>query len=83
MKRIKWLSHVINFVAVILGVLLGFYINEQARSSDEEKERILLINSMINDLTADIKTYQDYQIPVNEKYKEGIDSLLYYYMFFL
>lgn len=67
-----------NFVAVILGVLLGFYINEQAKFSDEKKERVLLINSMINDLTADIKTYEDYQIPVNVKYKKGIDSLLYY-----
>ena len=65
-----------NFIAVILGVYLAFYINQEAQSSREKKEGILLMNSMINDLESDIKVYVDYQIPAIIKYKEEVDSLL-------
>ena len=65
-----------NFVAVILGVYLAFYVNERAKISEEKKEGILLMQSMINDLSSDIKTCKKYQIPVNTNYQKAIDSLL-------
>lgn len=77
MKRnYHWLNHLLNFLAVILGVYLAFYINDAAQAREESKERTILMTSMINDLASDIKTYEAYQIPVNEKYQVAIDSLL-------
>lgn len=77
MKRSSnWINHVFNFISVILGVYLAFYVNERAQISTEKKERRLLIQSLINDLSSDIKAYSDYHIPINLQYKENIDSLL-------
>lgn len=75
-KSIGCLNHVLNFIAVILGVYLAFYVNERAELTGERKERELLMNSMINDLSSDIKTYENYQIPINVRYKENLDTLL-------
>lgn len=75
-KKYNWWNHVLNFIAVILGVYLAFYVNERAKLSEDREERTLLLKAMINDLAADIKTYQNYQIPVNEQYAAQIDSLL-------
>ncbi len=75
-KTYRWTNHLLNFLAVILGVYLAFFINEKAKSAAEKKEVVLLMNSMINDLSADIKTYEDYHIPVNNKCRKEVDSLL-------
>lgn len=75
-KKYNWLNHLLNFIAVILGVYLAFYVNERAKLSAEKKERTLLLQAMINDLSADVKTYDNYQIPINVQYNEKIDSLL-------
>ncbi|MEM1321102.1 MAG: hypothetical protein AAGG75_12685 [Bacteroidota bacterium] len=77
-KKYSWLHHILNFMGVILGVYLAFYINDRAQQIDDQKERVLLINSMINDLSADIKAYEDYQIPINIQYKASIDSMLFF-----
>ena len=75
-KRSNWLNHLFNFLSVILGVYLAFYVNDAANSAKESKESVLLMNSMINDISADIETYEEYTIPVNEKYQAAIDSML-------
>lgn len=75
-RKYNWLNHLLNFISVILGVYLAFYVNERANSAAERREGVLLMNSMINDLAADIKTYKDYQIPINVKYQESVDHLL-------
>jgi hypothetical protein len=74
-KKYKWLPHLLNFLGVILGVYLAFYINEKAKSADERKERMLLLNAMIKDLSEDIKTYENYQIPINIQYRDNLDSM--------
>lgn len=69
-------NHIFNFLAVILGVYLAFYINEKAIANKERNESVILMNSMRNDLQADIKTYNDYQIPGNVTQQERIGKIL-------
>lgn len=77
MKRTyHWVNHLLNFLAVILGVYLAFYINDRAQAAEEKKEYTALMQSLIHELSADIKTYETYQIPVNKAYLEQIDTLL-------
>ncbi|WP_194972473.1 hypothetical protein [Aquiflexum lacus] len=72
----NWTNHFFNFLAVILGVYLAFYINERAKLNQDRKESRLLMNSLINDLSDDIKTYEEYQIPKNIQYQENLERLL-------
>lgn len=77
MKRnYNWLHHVFNFLGVILGVYLAFYINEKAKINEERDESLILMNSLVNDLSEDIETYEAYQIPVNITYQENVENLL-------
>ncbi len=71
-----WTNHVFNFLGVILGVYLGFYMNETGRVSQENRERRILMSALVADLASDIKTFEDYQIPVNIQHKQDLDSLL-------
>lgn len=75
-KQRPWLNHLLNFIAVILGVYLAFYMNERAKSKEAHREARVMMESMISDLAADIETYDGYQIPVNVLYQEQLDSLL-------
>lgn len=77
MKRNNnWLNHFLNFLAVILGVYLAFYVNERAKISENTKESIVLMKSLFNDLKSDIAIYEDFQIPENTIHKKNVDSLL-------
>lgn len=76
--KYNWLNHVLNFFAVILGVYLGFYINERAKQKEEQKEQTILIKAMIKELETDFEYFQEYQIPVNTKHVEALDTLLLY-----
>lgn len=75
-KRFDWSPHLLNFLAVILGVYLAFLINDRARRAEERKETQLLIQAMINDLKDDIRVYEEYHIPVNREYNTFLDSTL-------
>ena len=75
-KKYNWLNHLFNFLAVILGVYLAFYINERAKASEERKESLILMNSLISDLSSDVEIYERYQIPINIEHQENVDSLL-------
>jgi hypothetical protein len=37
MKKVDWPNHLLNFIAVILGVFLAFYVSDRA---EKRKERI-------------------------------------------
>lgn len=75
-RRFPWLNHILNFLAVILGVYLAFYINELAKEREERAESILLMRSLLDDLSADISTYKEYQIPENQQHQQNIERLL-------
>ncbi len=74
-KGSNWLNHFMNFLAVILGVYFAFYVNEQAKSKEEHKEAVQIMKSLVNDLSADIKTYEEYQIPINANYLKEVNKL--------
>jgi len=75
-RKQNWLNHLFNFLAVILGVYLAFYINERAQINQDQNESIMLMNSLLADLSKDIKSYEEYQIPVNKQYQQNVERLL-------
>ncbi len=74
--RYHWFNHLFNFIGVILGVYLAFYVDEKAEENRDRKESLVLMRSLVNDLSADIETYEEYQIPVNIQHQENLDTLL-------
>lgn len=75
-NRKNWVNHSINFIVVILGVYLAFYLNEKSEINKEIKESKVLMNSLVTDISEDIKTYVQYQIPKNIQQKQSLDKLL-------
>ena len=75
-RKQNWLNHLFNFLAVILGVYLAFYINERAQINQDQNESMMLMNSLLADLSKDIKAYEEYQIPVNKQYQQNVERLL-------
>lgn len=71
-----WANHVINFLAVILGVYLAFYINERSALNKEKKEKQTFLHSLTIDLSEDIRTFEEYQIPQNIQQQQHIGELL-------
>ena len=77
MKGIDWLTHILNFLAVIAGVFLAFYISDAAEHKKEQKQLSHIINIIIEDLKEDQATFENYQIPINEKQLSAIDRLVF------
>lgn len=75
-RKYNWLNHVFNFLAVILGVYLAFYINEKAKINQDRNESLILMRSLVNDLSKDIRVYEEYQIPVNAQHQQSVGDLL-------
>lgn len=76
MKKINLINHFLNFVAVILGVLLAFYVNSCSETNKEKKELKEIVTSLMADLENDHKTYSEYQIPVNETQSKELENLI-------
>lgn len=74
--RLNWLGHFLNFLAVILGVYLAFYMNERAKIKDDRAEGKLLMEALLADLSDDINSYAEYQIPLNEQHLKNVAELL-------
>lgn len=74
-QRYHWANHVLNFLAVILGVYLAFYINQKAQAGQDRRESQQLMGSLVNDLTDDIEVYEEYQIPLNQQQQDNIGGL--------
>lgn len=75
-RKYNLANHLFNFIAVILGVYLAFYMNEKAKEKQDRKESVVLMKSLVNDLSSDIETYETYQIPANRQIRENIEVLL-------
>ncbi len=76
MKKKDLVNHLFNFVAVILGVLLAFWINEKSSTNRERGEARELMQALANDLREDVQSYKEYQIPVNQQHQQQLDSLI-------
>ena len=73
--KYNWLNHVFNFLAVILGVYLAFFINEKAQAKQEREESIVLMNSLLADFSDDIERFDTYQIPKNKEHQQKVERL--------
>ncbi len=76
MKNINWSDHILNFLAVILGVLLAFQAESLAEQNKEKQELEEILQSFIQDIESDQETFNDFQIPNNEKQSAAIADLL-------
>lgn len=72
----SWTNHLFNFLAVILGVYLAFFINEKAKTKQERNESLVLMRSLVIDLSEDIKKYEQYTLPENNKQLQNVEKLL-------
>lgn len=76
MKSINWSDHFLNFLAVILGVSLAFFVNDRAETKKREQEYAQIVSSFLDELKADKDTYLNYQIPDNSEQLEAIAEVL-------
>lgn len=78
MKQINWSDHILNFLAVIIGVTLAFYVSDSADRKRESEELKKITQSFIDELQEDQLTFEDYQIPSNEEQSKLIEEVLYF-----
>lgn len=75
-KQYHWFNHVFNFLAVILGVYLAFYMNERAKVNQEKSEKKVFLESLVQDLTKDVEVYETFQVQENERIIQNVEQLL-------
>ncbi|MEO0733016.1 MAG: hypothetical protein AAFZ52_09285 [Bacteroidota bacterium] len=75
MNKGNWKNHILNFVGVILGVLLAFYVNNSAEKRKQRATFEQIAFSLIEDLTVDLRVY-DELIPANEEQSAEIEILV-------
>ncbi len=78
MKNINWIDHLINFVSVILGVSLAFYVSNWSENNKNEEESRKIVASLISELDLDIGIYEDFQISYNQKQAKNIGRAISY-----
>lgn len=78
MKNINWIDHLINFVSVILGVSLAFYVSNWSDENKDKEESKKIVASLISELDLDIGIYEDFQISYNQKQAENIGRAIAY-----
>ena len=75
-NKTNYINYLFNFLAVILGVFLAFYISDKAEINQDKQEGRILLESLVDELNDDIVTYTSYQIPDNETHIENLDQLI-------
>ncbi|MCB0488842.1 MAG: DUF6090 family protein [Cyclobacteriaceae bacterium] len=53
-KSIQWKDHLINFIVVVVGVTLAFYLSNRKASSDQRALELSSLRSIVSDLASDI-----------------------------
>lgn len=74
--KINWPDHLLNFLAVIIGVSLAFYVNSAAEERKLNDERRLIVNSFLEELSRDRLIYEEYQIEENQKRIQFLDRAI-------
>lgn len=76
MKHINWTDHILNFLAVIIGVSLAFYVSSSAEKSRRDLEVEAAKQSFIDELVSDREVFVTYQIPGNEEQLEALQKIV-------
>jgi len=76
MQKVDWLDHVINFLSVILGVSLAFFISNQSEHYKLRQEFQHSAEAMLEEVENDIRNFETYQIPDNKEKLEKMNEAL-------
>ena len=74
MKKINWLDHIANLLVVILGISIAFYLESYKSAVDSSRQEKKYMESLIDDLDADIQTI-DILLQNNEGIMKALISL--------
>ncbi len=66
MKQINWSDHILNFVAVIIGVSLAFYVNSSSEQRQERRELNKILQSLNDEIEFELGIYEQGQIAKNK-----------------
>ncbi len=75
-QSINWTEHLLNFAAVILGVLLAFQISNMAENRKAQTELKIIYRSLIEELDNHNEVYRDFQIPFQKAQIANIDTVI-------
>ena len=75
-NKINWADHILNFVAVIVGVSLAFFVNDNSEQKKRKEEYDEAIRSFLEEFEADRSNYVEYQIPSNRNQVDDISDVL-------
>ncbi len=75
-KNVNWLDHILNFLGVILGVSLAFYISTWNDYRKQSAEQLHILSSLSTELGSDIEVYTNYQIEANQQHAQRIERVL-------
>ena len=73
MNKLNWLNHFLNFVSVILGVSLAFFLNDYAIDKQLAQKQHLFLNALYEEIDRDIQVYDTYQIQRNQLQVETLN----------
>ncbi len=76
MEKVNWLDHILNFLGVILGVSLAFYVSNWNDYQKQSAEQLHILSSLRNELASDIGVYSTYQIEANQEHVKRIERVL-------
>ncbi len=75
-QSINWTEHILNFAAVILGVLLAFQISNMAENRKAQTELKIIYRSLIEELDNHNEVYRDFQIPFQKAQIANTDTVI-------
>ncbi len=76
MQSSRWTDHILNFLAVILGVSLAFIISNKSEQAKIDNEFEKNLTAILDEVEADIYTFDSYQIPDNKDKLEDMQEVL-------
>ncbi len=73
---INWKNHLVELFVVILGITIAFTVDKYNENRKEAWEMRLAIESIADDLKRDIRTFDEGQIPNNQKKADELEFIL-------
>jgi len=75
-KPIHWKNHLVELLVVILGITIAFTFDKMAEQAKEAKEMRVAMESIMDDLSRDVKVFRNNQIPNNQEKVDQLDWIL-------
>lgn len=75
-NKINWKNHLIELIVVIFGISIAFAIDKYAEKIKDQDQMVLALRSFGDDLQRDIKTFEENQVPTNQRRVAELDFIL-------